>query len=127
MEDMDKKRQPIGVFDSGAGGLSVLKELVRLMPEEDFIYYGDSLNAPYGVKPLEQVRELTYACAEHLLGSQREGDCHCLQYGNECGMPHYARNVPGASACRRGTGGKASRRASSGGKGGSDGNAADAS
>ena len=58
---------PIGVFDSGAGGLSVLKELVRLMPEEDFIYYGDSLNAPYGVKPLEEVRQLTYACAEHLL------------------------------------------------------------
>ena len=64
---MEKKRQPIGVFDSGAGGLSVLKELVRLMPEEDFIYYGDSLNAPYGVKPLEEVRQLTYACAEHLL------------------------------------------------------------
>ena len=63
---MEKKRQPIGVFDSGAGGLSVLKELVRLMPEEDFIYYGDSLNAPYGVKPLEEVRQLTYACAEHL-------------------------------------------------------------
>ena len=35
---MEKKRQPIGVFDSGAGGLSVLKELVRLMPEEDFIF-----------------------------------------------------------------------------------------
>lgn len=67
-EDVNKKNQPIGVFDSGAGGLSVLKELVRLMPEEDFIYYGDSLNAPYGVKPLEQVRKLTYACAEHLLG-----------------------------------------------------------
>ena len=65
--NMEKKRQPIGVFDSGAGGLSVLKELARLMPGEDFIYYGDSLNAPYGVKPLEQVRELTFACAEHLL------------------------------------------------------------
>ena len=64
---MEKKRQPIGVFDSGAGGLSVLKELVRLMPEEDFIYYGDSLNAPYGVKTLEEVRQLTNACAEHLL------------------------------------------------------------
>ena len=49
---MEKKRQPIGVFDSGAGGLSVLKELVRLMPEEDFIYYVDSLNAPYGVKQI---------------------------------------------------------------------------
>ena len=64
---MERKRQPIGVFDSGAGGLSVLKELARLMPQEDFIYYGDSLNAPYGVKPLEQVQALTFACAEHLL------------------------------------------------------------
>ena len=37
---MEKKRQPIGVFDSGAGGLSVLKELVRLMPEEDLFIMG---------------------------------------------------------------------------------------
>ena len=55
---MEKKRQPIGVFDSGAGGLSVLKELVRLMPEEDFIYYGDSLNAPYGVSRLKKCASL---------------------------------------------------------------------
>lgn len=64
---MEKKGQPIGVFDSGAGGLSVLKELVRMMPAEDFIYYGDSLNAPYGTRPLEEVRQLTFACAEHFL------------------------------------------------------------
>lgn len=64
---MEKRRQPIGVFDSGAGGLSVLRELARLMPSENFIYYGDSLNAPYGVKSVERVRELTFACAEHLL------------------------------------------------------------
>lgn len=64
---MEKQRQPIGVFDSGAGGLSVLRELVNMMPNENFIYYGDSLNAPYGVKSLEEVRKLTFKCAEHLL------------------------------------------------------------
>lgn len=64
---MNNKSRPIGVFDSGAGGISVLKELVRLMPTESFIYYGDSLHAPYGTRPLEEVRELTLLCARHLL------------------------------------------------------------
>ncbi len=56
---MDKRKSPIAVFDSGAGGISVLKELVRIMPGENYIYYGDSLNAPYGTKPTEEVRRLT--------------------------------------------------------------------
>lgn len=63
----EDKNRPIGVFDSGAGGISVLKELVRLMPGENFIFYGDSLHAPYGTRPIEEVRELSYACARHLL------------------------------------------------------------
>lgn len=50
---------PIAVFDSGLGGISVLKELRRLMPEENYLYFGDSLNAPYGVRSLEDVRALT--------------------------------------------------------------------
>ena len=41
---------PIAVMDSGVGGISVLTELVKIMPNEDFIYYGDSANAPYGTK-----------------------------------------------------------------------------
>ena len=55
----------IAVFDSGVGGISVLKSLVEVMPNEDFIYYGDSANAPYGTKTLEQVRALT---CEHAKG-----------------------------------------------------------
>ena len=42
--------QPIGVFDSGIGGISVLAELIRQLPQEDFIFYGDNQNAPYGVR-----------------------------------------------------------------------------
>lgn len=63
---MNKRQNPIGVFDSGAGGISVLKELVRLMPDENYIYYGDSLNAPYGIRPTDQVRQLTIGCIDAL-------------------------------------------------------------
>ena len=57
----------IAVCDSGVGGISVLKSLVEVMPNEDFIYYGDSANAPYGTKTLEQVRALTDVYKRQLL------------------------------------------------------------
>lgn len=64
---MDKKQCPIGVFDSGVGGISVLRELVALMPNENYIFFGDSKNAPYGTKTLEEVQRLTCADAGYLL------------------------------------------------------------
>ena len=51
-------KEPIGVFDSGVGGLSVLKELERELPNEHYIYYGDTKNLPYGSKTPEQIIEL---------------------------------------------------------------------
>ena len=57
----------IAVFDSGVGGISVLRELVRVMPGENYLYFGDSANAPYGTKTPEQVRQLTLDAAEQLL------------------------------------------------------------
>ena len=48
---------PIGVFDSGLGGLTVLKELIKLMPHEDFVYLGDTARIPYGVKSPETVHK----------------------------------------------------------------------
>jgi len=57
----------IAVFDSGVGGISVLRHLVRLLPEERFLYFGDSANAPYGTKTREQVKELTFDAAEMLI------------------------------------------------------------
>ncbi len=62
-----KKTDPIAVFDSGVGGISVLKELLTLMPNENFIYYGDSINAPYGIKSADEIRVLTRKNAEILL------------------------------------------------------------
>ena len=57
----------IAVFDSGVGGISVLRHLVRLLPEERFLYFGDSANAPYGTKTKDEVKKLTFAAAEQLL------------------------------------------------------------
>ncbi len=61
-----KKTAPIAVMDSGVGGISVLRELVRRLPREDFLYFGDSANAPYGEKTAQDVRALTLQNAEML-------------------------------------------------------------
>ena len=74
MMDIDRrKEQPIGVFDSGVGGISVLQELLRVMPCENYIYLGDSKNAPYGTKPLEMVRQLTFENVRVLLDQGAKG------------------------------------------------------
>ena len=49
---------PVGVFDSGLGGISVLRDLVSMAPNERFLYYGDNLNAPYGIRAEDEIREL---------------------------------------------------------------------
>ncbi len=64
---MAHSEDQIAVFDSGLGGISVLKELVRQMPGERFLYYGDSAHAPYGTRTTEQVRSLTLGCIEALM------------------------------------------------------------
>ncbi|HHT9127614.1 MAG TPA: glutamate racemase [Candidatus Wujingus californicus] len=61
-----KNRLPIGVFDSGVGGISVLVEIIKLLPHEEFIYYADSINAPYGTKPENTIRSLTIKASDFL-------------------------------------------------------------
>lgn len=55
---------PIGVFDSGYGGLTVLKSLTEALPDYDFIYLGDNARAPYGTRSFESVYEYTRQCVE---------------------------------------------------------------
>jgi len=64
---MLKENMPIGIFDSGVGGVSVLKELIRLMPWENYIYLGDSKNAPYGTKSHEEIFIHARNCARYLV------------------------------------------------------------
>ena len=62
--------RPIGIFDSGAGGLSVFSELVKELPHESFIYFADSANCPYGSKPQEKIIELSSRITDFLISRQ---------------------------------------------------------
>lgn len=57
----------IGVFDSGEGGLSVLKEITRLLPEAEYVYYSDNAHCPYGEKSPEYIQDRARAITERLL------------------------------------------------------------
>ena len=65
---MARAQGQIAVFDSGLGGISVLRELVRQMPHEQFLYFGDSANAPYGTKSTAEVQACTRTVVKYLLG-----------------------------------------------------------
>lgn len=57
----------IGVFDSGIGGITVLEEIYKILPNESYLYFGDNKNAPYGDKTNEEIREFTYKIINHFL------------------------------------------------------------
>lgn len=59
--------RPIGVFDSGVGGLTVLSEIVRRLPGEPTIYLGDNARAPYGVRSAEEIRRFSGECLDELV------------------------------------------------------------
>lgn len=59
--------RPIGFLDSGVGGLTVVRELLRQLPHEDVVYIGDSARAPYGPSPAEQIRDYTWQMVNFLL------------------------------------------------------------
>ncbi len=79
---------PIGIVDSGLGGLTVLAALRRAMPEQDFLYLGDNAHAPYGVKSPEEVVALTRGAVETL-------------FGRGCRLVLLACNTASALALRR--------------------------
>ena len=64
---MQTKEQYIAVFDSGVGGISVLRRLLEVLPNEKYLYFGDSINAPYGVRTEEEVFQLTRAAMEKMV------------------------------------------------------------
>ena len=60
-------KRPLGLFDSGVGGLSVMKEVRRMLPSENLLYYADSAYCPYGNKPPEAIRARAFVIVEFLL------------------------------------------------------------
>lgn len=63
---MDKR--PIGIFDSGLGGLTVVKEIIKILPNEDLIYLGDTARVPYGTRSKEMIIRFSFEDANFLLG-----------------------------------------------------------
>ena len=78
----------IGIFDSGLGGLTILKEVVKFLPNHEYIYLGDNVNAPYGEKPQDEIFKLTLAGVEWL-------------FKNECEIVVLACNTASAKALRK--------------------------
>lgn len=70
----EKTYQPIGIFDSGFGGLTVLKEIIAELPNYDYLYLGDNARAPYGSRSFETVYEYTLECVKHLF----DKGCHLV-------------------------------------------------
>lgn len=79
--------QPIGIFDSGFGGLTILKEIVSVLPQYDFLYLGDNARAPYGSRSFESVYEYTLQSVEYL-------------FNQNCSLVILACNTASAKALR---------------------------
>ena len=67
---MNQSEHPIGVFDSGVGGISALRAMIRMLPQEHFIYYGDTANAPYGTKDTDEVIACVKRVTDELLSQK---------------------------------------------------------
>lgn len=80
-------KQPIGIFDSGLGGLTVYKAIKQLLPQYDFIYLGDNARAPYGNRSFEKVYAYTWECVQWL-------------YHQKCPLVILACNTASAKALR---------------------------
>lgn len=81
------KPGPIGIFDSGYGGLTILKELQKVLPEYDFIYLGDNARAPYGTRSFQTVYKYTLQCVKEL-------------FNRNCNLIVLACNTASAKALR---------------------------
>lgn len=81
------KQNPIGVFDSGYGGLTVLKELISLLPQYDYVYLGDNARAPYGSRSFDTVYKYTWQSVQWF-------------FKNNCNLVILACNTASAKALR---------------------------
>lgn len=80
-------RGPIGIFDSGYGGLTVLREIVKKLPEHDFLYFGDNARTPYGSRSFQTIYEFTLECVKYL-------------FEHNCSLVILACNTASAKALR---------------------------
>lgn len=106
---MERTELPVAVFDSGLGGISVLRALVQRMPGEDFLYFGDSANAPYGVRPAAEVRELTQSVIARLYARGIKAAVIACNTATSAAIGHAARRFFGHPGHRYRAGAQARR------------------
>lgn len=89
-----KKNQPIGIFDSGVGGLTVLNEIVKLLPGEDIVYFGDTARVPYGTKSPETVKNFAIENSLFLLEHNVKMIIAACNTVSSVAFPYLVRKVP---------------------------------
>lgn len=85
----NKTYSPIGIFDSGYGGLTILKEIVKELPQYDYLYLGDNARAPYGTRSFETVYQYTLECVNHLFAK----GCHLVILACNTASAKALRNI----------------------------------
>lgn len=85
---------PVGVFDSGVGGLTVLREIRRLLPSEPLLYVADSAHAPYGDKPEQAVRERVFRIADHLIAEGAKALVVACNTATAVAVPALRERIP---------------------------------
>jgi glutamate racemase len=88
-KELNKAPGPIGIFDSGYGGLTILKEIHKQLPQYDYIYLGDNARAPYGTRSFETVYQYTLECVNHLF----EKGCHLIVLACNTASAKALRNI----------------------------------
>jgi glutamate racemase len=88
---------PIGIFDSGVGGLSVLKAMRAQMPQEQIIYLGDQAHVPYGPRPLDEVREFSEEITRFLLAGGAKLVVVACNSASAAALPHLREIFPEVS------------------------------
>ncbi len=87
--ELHKGPGPIGIFDSGYGGLTILKEIHKQLPQYDYLYLGDNARAPYGTRSFETVYQYTLECVNHLF----DKGCHLVILACNTASAKALRNI----------------------------------
>lgn len=89
LKNLNTSPGPIGVFDSGYGGLTILKEIVKELPQYDYLYLGDNARAPYGTRSFETVYQYTLECVNELFAK----GCHLVILACNTASAKALRNI----------------------------------
>ncbi|MBP6468981.1 MAG: glutamate racemase [Chloroflexi bacterium] len=94
MENKAASPNPIGIFDSGVGGLSVLNELRRLLPQENLLYVADQAHVPYGSRPLDEIRRFSEAITHFLLAHKAKLVVVACNTASAAALTHLRNTFP---------------------------------